>query len=196
MTFGLVTQRRTIHGYRHNHRRIVMEKEQPMAEITMDEFVRTHSISAKAERREANPNMDSEHEMDHWSVTLERPGERPMVVVFSKGIGHRTVAKFPHAIDPRGTVPYCRWDGCGERWPCHGAVAAPPTASEVLDCLASDASSYDNTQDFEDWAGDYGYDTDSRKAEHTYRAIAEQAKALRVFVDADYDELLYNVERL
>lgn len=39
-----------------------------------------------------------------------------------------------------------------------------PTAAEVLDCLRSDASSVDNAHSFEDWASDFGYSEDSRKA--------------------------------
>src|SRR5262245_25544323 len=40
----------------------------------------------------------------------------------------------------------------------HGKPAELP---EVLDCVASDASSVDNSDGFESWCGDFGYDTDS-----------------------------------
>ena len=73
----------------------------------------------------------------------------------------------------------------------------PPTLAEVLDCLASDASGVDNAQSFEDWASEYGYDTDSRKAERTYRICEEQAQKLKALLGQDaYNQLLYSTERL
>ena len=75
--------------------------------------------------------------------------------------------------------------------------AEPPTVAEVLNCLASDASSYENASTFEDWASEFGFDTDSRKAEKSYRAVKRQAKQLkRVIGDEAYNELLWEVERL
>ena len=66
-----------------------------------------------------------------------------------------------------------------------------PTASGVLSCLVSDASGIDNALSFEEWAREYGYDTDSRKAERTYKACEEQARKLRAFLgDERYSEIL------
>ena len=70
-----------------------------------------------------------------------------------------------------------------------------PTAEDLLDCLASDASGYDNCRGFEDWCSDYGYDTDSRKAEKTFNTIGAQTAKLRKFLSDKFDELL-NSERL
>lgn len=72
-----------------------------------------------------------------------------------------------------------------------------PTLAEVLDCLASDASGVDNARSFEDWSSEYGYDTDSRKAEHTYNTVKEQAQQLRGLLGRSaYEQLLYETERL
>ncbi len=165
--------------------------------MTLAELITEHEITMTAVPTDSNPHMDSGQEMDHWRVELWR--NRPvisLVTTFSTGIGHRTKRKFPHW--PRTSHSgrtYCGGSDCGALWPCNGAAAAPPTASDVLDCLASDASEYDGTRDFEDWASDYGYDTDSRKAEATDRVIAEQAKALRHFMGDAYDALI-EAERL
>ncbi len=79
----------------------------------------------------------------------------------------------------------------------YGHHGAEPEADEVLDCLASDAAGYDNARDFEDWASDYGYDTDSRKAEKIYNTIAKQAKKLEAFLGSDlYQKLLFETERM
>lgn len=75
------------------------------------------------------------------------------------------------------------------------AHTGEPEAKEVLDCLASDASGAD--QSFEDWADDYGYSTDSRRAYSTWEQIrAQTADLVRVLGDEAFEELLYETERL
>jgi hypothetical protein len=72
-----------------------------------------------------------------------------------------------------------------------------PDAEAVLDCLALDASGLDSASSFEDWCAGYGYDTDSRKAERTYRDIKRLAGKLKAFLgDEAYEELLYETEGL
>ena len=69
-----------------------------------------------------------------------------------------------------------------------------PTAIDVLSCLASDSAGID-FHCFEEWSRNYGYDTDSRKAERTYRACEKAAANLRRFLgDEAYNELLYHVD--
>ncbi len=66
-----------------------------------------------------------------------------------------------------------------------------PTASDVLESLLSDAAGIDILADggsFEDWAGDYGYDSDSRKAEEIYHAVVKQTKKLHTLLGSDYPE--------
>lgn len=72
-----------------------------------------------------------------------------------------------------------------------------PTPEEVLDCLASDASGIDNSRTFEDWANEYGYDTDSRKAEKIYTACQRETKKLHAFLgETAYNTLLWETEKL
>ena len=75
------------------------------------------------------------------------------------------------------------------------AISREPTAEDVLDCLASDAASFENAQSFEDWASEYGYDADSRKAERIYRAVEKQTVKLRAFMGELYQPLLWDIER-
>lgn len=49
-----------------------------------------------------------------------------------------------------------------------------PKTAEVLQCLAMDIRGLENAGDFETWCHEYGYDTDSRRAERTYNAIVKQ----------------------
>ena len=89
--------------------------------------------------------------------------------------------------------------GCGKRrmtvYFSQGyAHSGEPEIKGVLSCLASDSNGCD--QDFESWCSDYGYDTDSRKAERIYNLCRKQAAKLKQLLDGyqNYEELLYNVD--
>ena len=76
------------------------------------------------------------------------------------------------------------------------ARTAPPTADDVLDCLAADSSGVEGLS-FDEWARGFGYDPDSRKAERIYKVCQRQAKRLRHFLgEKAYLVLLNEVERL
>ena len=49
-----------------------------------------------------------------------------------------------------------------------GGAASDPTVSDVVETLTLDG--YALSVSFEEWCAEYGYDTDSRSAESTYRA--------------------------
>ena len=72
-------------------------------------------------------------------------------------------------------------------------LTSDPDAEGVLECLLSDASSAD--EDFDSWAADYGYDTDSRKAERTYKQVQAQTAKLRRFLGDAFDAYMYETER-
>ena len=77
------------------------------------------------------------------------------------------------------------------------ALTGKPKIDDVLDCLANDAAGVENARNFEDWASEYGYDTDSRKAYGTYQILGEQAKQLRQWLgNAAYTQLTEQTERL
>lgn len=64
-----------------------------------------------------------------------------------------------------------------------------PDAADVLHSLLLDGSAID-AGGFEDWAGDYGYDEDSRKAEKMYRECVDTGLKLRnTFGDGLLEEL-------
>ncbi len=78
------------------------------------------------------------------------------------------------------TTPF--WTGSAHAW---------PSTSDVVNCLISDCSmlaSYgDNPPSFEEWAADYGYDSDSRSAEKTYRDVIAQGERVRRLLGDDYE---------
>lgn len=72
------------------------------------------------------------------------------------------------------------------------AHSGEPQADSILECLQMDVCALD--QDFEDWAGDFGYDLDSRKAERTYKATRALAEKLQRFLGSGGVEELRNCE--
>lgn len=66
----------------------------------------------------------------------------------------------------------------------------PPRIGEVLDCLRLDAAGYENAGGFEQWAPEYGYDTDSRKAERIYRNVARRVGKLGDLLGARFADFL------
>lgn len=78
----------------------------------------------------------------------------------------------------------------------YGHNGKAPDLTSVLDCLASDSSMIENAPTFEDFANEFGYDLDSRKAERTFKACEHQAKRLENFLGEElYQELLWKVGR-
>jgi hypothetical protein len=96
---------------------------------------------------------------DVWSVTLTYQG-RSYTTEYRTGIGHRRQVK--------------------EFYRGHETVKI--SAQEVLACLFSDGA----IDTFEDWCGDCGYDTDSRKALALYLECQRVGIALRRLFGADY----------
>ena len=78
-----------------------------------------------------------------------------------------------------------------------GHKGKKPTVSEVLDCIASDAAGYENSKNFENWATDYGYDPDSRRAETIYHNVKAVSLNLKNFLGKEaYETLLWETERI
>lgn len=59
-----------------------------------------------------------------------------------------------------------------------------PTLAAVLEALVTDAASFDDAIDYEDWASNFGYDPDSRHGEKIYNACGEQSRGLRRLLGA------------
>jgi len=74
-------------------------------------------------------------------------------------------------------------------------IKGPPTVDGVLECLASDCRYVEDVDSFEEWAENIGFDTDSRRAERTFRECVDQVRELSFLLGgAAYTELLNEVE--
>jgi hypothetical protein len=74
--------------------------------------------------------------------------------------------------------------------------AYPNEPDNVLDCLLSDAAGIENAGSFEEWASEYDYDIDSRKAEAMYNEGVRDAARLRDFLGDEADAFLWETDRL
>lgn len=75
-----------------------------------------------------------------------------------------------------------------------GSMAGEPTAASVLESLLMDASTIVVARGFEDWAADFGYDTDSRRALAMYHACQETLRKLQRFLGYELDAALNDPE--
>jgi hypothetical protein len=66
-----------------------------------------------------------------------------------------------------------------------------PSAEDVLECLLSDAASWENAADYADWLRDYGME-DGDRAKAVYRQIGDITKALRRLLGDRYDTYLWD----
>lgn len=73
------------------------------------------------------------------------------------------------------------------------AQKVTPQLADVLHSLISDGEAYFDAMSFEDWAANYGYDADSRKAENIFRKCDEIGRALARGIPA---ELLSQVREI
>lgn len=181
---------------------------------TTTAFIEAEGITMAAERASHNPNMAEPFEgSNHWvcTFTIEDGRYHPIFFPFSMGPAHMTVTKAAAQHLRRTFGSLAKGWKVGERMPnvVFGgksvaiaeaeALCTPtsPDAETVLDCLAFDCSGTENARSFEEWADEYGYDHDSRKAEATYRACQETAAKLARFLGEEaFQTLLFNTERL
>lgn len=71
---------------------------------------------------------------------------------------------------------------------CKKVKGKPPTEYDILACLTK----YDPGT-FEDFCREFGYDTDSRKAEQTYNAVKDEYKSLCTLYSDDEMKMLFEI---
>jgi hypothetical protein len=122
---------------------------------------------------------------EHISMTCEYASANPNMAGSENMKNYRCILK---RKGKQMTVPF----STGLGW------TREPSAEDVLDCLSSDAGGIENSAGiFEDWCAEYGYDSDSRKAEKIFKTCERQADKLKAFLGEDvYKSLLWDTERL
>lgn len=156
--------------------------------VTLAAHFIPQSMSRNA--KEARPTLN-------WRVLVARKDRGAHATDYMQGIGH--APGYPRGLVRRlggmgrnerqaaeqGTAPRGDWNnpsGMTRRIP-------PPALADVLACLLQDGEGTE-WESFESWADNYGYDTDSRKAEEVYRACQEAGRALAgMFSPAERERL-------
>lgn len=150
------------------------------------EIVPDLEYSAEFVPQSKSRNADAKEPSLNWRVTLKR-GSLSLVTDYMQGIGHlpKSEKAFnPRSVDGDKAVRRAAEQGTFARHDGYVTSRNPipaPELSGVLYCLLLDAEAVDHGS-FEDWAGNFGYDTDSRKAEGIYRACLETGLKLRAML--------------
>lgn len=82
------------------------------------------------------------------------------------------------------------------------SITDDPDIESLLDSIASDSSTVDNSRGFDDWANELGYSpmessADYNRAKSIYEACERQRDAIRELIGPEaYETLLYGTERL
>lgn len=129
----------------------------------------------------------------NWRVTVLKSGREVLTTDYSAGIAHCPTYKNPPKFPGSGKVDIYSRDkrvneeiesgrACTGFFENLGAVKRgtkiEPDACDVLYSLVSDYGVID-CGGFDDWAAEFGFSTDSRKAEAMYRACLETALKMR-----------------
>lgn len=114
------------------------------------------------------------------------------------GYRHDRATKMLRAPVVEAAIETGKWPQDGlKRDPSHFgggklSTVSAPKLRDVMHSLLMDSSAIDHPS-FESWAADFGYDTDSRSAEKTYRACLETGLRLRAVLG---DETLAELREL
>lgn len=119
----------------------------------------------------------------NWKVTLKRTNAMAAQIIlttdYSAGIGHCPSYKASerNTVDYVAAITFETEHGRKFTTITRGASIVPDICDVMYGLITdSDVMEYSS---FEDWASNYGYDTDSRSAEKSYNACLSIALALR-----------------
>jgi hypothetical protein len=140
-------------------------------------------------------NKDSRHKSLNWVVTLTRHGDSVFSTEYSAGIYHCPSFK-PGKLsvyDLEAIEIECErgrnaMNYAGRMVPSMALIV--PKLLDVMYSLVMDYNVLDYNC-FEDWADDYGYDSDSRNGESIYRAaVANSLKMRNSIGDSNMQDLI------
>lgn len=148
--------------------------------------------------RNANPKAKPSERSLNWRITLLQQHldgkAKPILECdYSAGIGHCPCVKTKdraigswrvpgYSLDEARAIEFETEKGkpysANLNWAKPGSKLIVPDRLDVIHSLLSDGDAIEY-RGFEDWAANFGYDTDSRKAEETYRACLDIGLKLR-----------------
>ncbi|MCK5601558.1 hypothetical protein KAR91_06815 [Candidatus Pacearchaeota archaeon] len=150
-------------------------------------YNKQRSVNGKMSEYEEHANRFLEVAGLEFSAVLK--GDKCPMWCDGKHIhGHRYIVEFKRKNPEESTRPLVAiemdfWNSLNDK-----EKGKDPTAYDVLAAMEK----YD-PGDFEDFCDNYGYDTDSRKAEATHKAVVEEWEKLQDFLTAAEIELLSEI---
>jgi hypothetical protein len=121
-------------------------------------------------------NKDSGYPCLNWLVDVFRNGKKIMPKIdYSAGCALCPSYRPFHALD-RDTLMTMECEDGRSRGENFGEMIVPESY-HVMDSILLDASSFEMT--FDEWAEDFGFDSDSRSAEKIYRGCIATAAIVR-----------------
>lgn len=133
-----------------------------------ENFAAKHGITAEVEPTDHNP----------WMLP-ENDGDRAWV---------RTASHWKITLK-RGRKRLATYFSMGS------ANTDEPVIKDLFQSLSMDSAGVENNPTFEEWAREYGFDEDSRKAEKSYNTTRKIAESLKKFLgDELYQDLVYKMD--
>jgi hypothetical protein len=148
---------------------------------------------SKSRNAKENPKIDDLS--INWKVTISR-GRSSLTTDYMQGIGHLPNSIKPSAfkkmyVDQANNIKSACETGKYPKANANWILSKinPPTLTDVLYSLLMDSDVL-NYGTFEEWAGEFGYETDSRKAEKMYNECMKIALKMRaMFGDENIQKL-------
>ena len=135
-----------------------------------------------SQSRNAKPNPRLSDRSLNWEVTLVRDGHDILTTFYSVGIAHcPSYKQHRMTVLEAEKVVFETEQGrraLGDGHAIYGQKRIEPSAADVIYSLVLECDVL-NSNTFEEWAVDFGYDPDSRKGEAIYRACLEIALKIR-----------------
>lgn len=131
-------------------------------------------------------NAGSKDPSLNWRVTLKHNGREVLTTDYSAGCAHAPSYKQGsyNTVDGHNAV----LNECERGKSFITAKPILPSTKDVIYSLLIDSDVL-NYSSFEDWAGDLGYDPDSRQGEQVYNACLKIALQFRQIGESVIDEL-------
>jgi len=154
-------------------------------EIQSEAFLQEHCIAFSARFLFHGPHWEGDKDNRNvWELSLTRRGKQTLSVKFGQSIAD----SFMYPSETGSLLVAYNSTKRDKRAKSIQTKRNVPTPYDLLACLTK----YDPGT-FEDFCGEFGYDTDSRKAEKTYFAVQGEWKKVHSFFSSNEIEKLSEI---
>ena len=160
--------------------------------MNIDKYLEGITYTAEFIPLSHSRNKDSKHKSLNWVVTLSN-GNTTLSTDYSQGVAH--IPGYDKLKGSKTTIwnysligQACETGKSIVDHEClQGKKIDKPKLEDILYSLVLDSAAID--QDFEDWAADFGYDSDSRSAEKMYNDCVKIGRKMRKLFGGNLEAL-------